>query len=203
LFHLLSEPHKVSVEFVPETVGRMMKLLLYPTLEFVLSSLNLMCAFWCFAVLQSPSFARPADVKREYTNTLHQHFEAKWKRFEARQKLLVNYSSFIILLLIVAFPLLLLRVGGPKLTVGQLSEYATVFDGVTGILSAIVLALLIARVDSKLFSLPSRLIWMLFAYASIQTLFIAFAQNARLSCYNQPPSLKVLLLAPTALIHYS
>lgn len=57
-------------------------------------------------------------------------------------------------------------------------DYVTVFDGVTGLLSAIVVALLIARMDSKLFSLPSRLIWMLFTYASIQSLFIAFAQNA-------------------------
>jgi uncharacterized membrane protein YcgQ (UPF0703/DUF1980 family) len=53
-----------------------------------------------------------------------------------------------------------------------------VFDGVTGMLSAVVLALLIARMDSKLFNLPSSLIWMLFAYASIQTLFIAFVQIA-------------------------
>ncbi len=177
LSHLRDQPPEVCVPAASKTIGCMVKLLFYPTLEFVLSSLNLMCAFWCFVVLQSPSFVKPADVRSEHSATLRDHFGEKRKRFEARQKLLVNYSSFVILLLIAAFPLLLLWRGGPKLTEAELRDYATVFNGVTGMLSAIVLALLIARMDSKLFSLPSRLIWMLFAYASIQTLFIAFAQN--------------------------
>jgi len=100
------------------------------------------------------------------------------KRFEAKLKLMINYSTFCILLLITAYLLLLGYLGGQKLSGADLRDYATVFDGVTGLLSAVVLALLIARMGSKLFNLPSRLIWMLFVYASIQSLFIAFAQNA-------------------------
>lgn len=156
----------------------MLEILLFPALEFLFASLNLMCAFWCFVVLHSPSFIRPPGLTLIDSDMMRNHFEAKHKRFEARQKLLINYSTFGVLLLIALYLLLLGFLGGPTLTGGTLRDYATVFDGVTGLLSAVVLALLIARMDSKLFSLPSRLIWMLFAYASIQPLFIAFAQNA-------------------------
>jgi hypothetical protein len=177
LSRLFFLPQQVCSYFTPKSIECMVALLFYPTLEFLLSSLNLMCAFWCFIALQSPTFSKPYGVTRERSDMLRKHFEAKQKRFEARQKMLVNYSSFVILLFIAIFPLLLLGIGGSELSENQLIDYVTVFDGVTGLLSAIVLALLIARMDSKLFSLPSRLIWMLFTYASIQSLFIAFAQN--------------------------
>lgn len=178
LSRLLFPPPERRCSFPPRTFACMVEVLFYPTLEFVLSSLNLLCAFWCFVVLQKPAYTKLLDGKSKRSDKLHKHLAEKQKHFEARQKLLVNYSSFIILLLIAAFPLLLLRIGGPTLSETQLRDYATVFDGVTGMLSALVLALLIARMDSKLFNLPSRLIWMLFTYASIQSLFIAFAQEA-------------------------
>ena len=54
-----------------------------------------------------------------------------------------------------AFPLLLFMIGGPTLTPAKMQEYATVFDGITGTLSAIVMALLIARADSKLSDYPT------------------------------------------------
>jgi hypothetical protein len=84
----------------------------------------------------------------------------------------------VIALLIAVFPLLLFILGAPKLLDSNMRGYATVFHGVTGTLSAVVLALLIARMDSKLFHLPLWSIGMLFAYASIQPLFVAFALNA-------------------------
>ena len=68
-------------------------------------------------------------------------------------------------------------VGGPFLTDNHMQEYATVFEGITGTLSAIGLALLIARLDSKLVRLQPWCIGILFAYASIQPLFVAFALN--------------------------
>jgi hypothetical protein len=161
-----------------QTFRHMLKILLFPALEFLFSSLNVICAFWCFAVLRLPAFAHSPSMILKDPETMRKHLEARHKHFEARQKLLINYSTFGILLLIAIYLLLLGLLGGPTLSGEILIDYATVFDGVTGLLSAIVLALLIARMDSKLFSLPSRLIWMLFAYASIQSLFIAFAQNA-------------------------
>ena len=158
--------------------GHMLELMFFPSLEFGLASANLVCAFWCFAALYSPAFANPLGVRLKNPEMMRKHVESRHKRFEAKRKLLINYSTFCILLLITIYLLMLGYLGGPKLSERGLRDYSTVFDGVTGLLSAVVLALLIARMDSKLFSLPLRLIWMLFAYASIQSLFIAFAQNA-------------------------
>lgn len=141
----------------PDSMAFLVKVLFYPFLEFLLSTLNLMFIFWCFVILRSPAFD---------------------KRAVTRQKQLINSSSFVIALLIAVFPLLLFILGAPNLSGDNLRGYATVFDGVTGTLSAVVLALLIARMDSKLFGLPSWSIGMLFAYASIQPLFVAFALNA-------------------------
>ncbi|MGB8506969.1 MAG: hypothetical protein WCD76_01060 [Pyrinomonadaceae bacterium] len=138
------------------TVSHMVKILFYPFLEFSLGTLNLLFIFWCFVVLRSPAFDRRAVM---------------------RQKMLVNHSGFAVALLIAVFPLLLFWVGGPKLFESNMRDYATVFNGVTGMLSAIVLALLIARMDSTWFGLPSLIIGTLFAYASIQPLFVAFALN--------------------------
>jgi hypothetical protein len=143
-------PLERSMEF-------MVKALFYPFLEFLLSTLNLLFIFWCFVILRSPAFD---------------------KRAVTRQKQLINSSSFVIALLIAVFPLLLFILGAPHLPESNLEGYATVFDGVAGTLSAVVLALLIARMDSKLFGLPAWSIGMLFAYASIQPLFVAFALNA-------------------------
>lgn len=140
----------------PGSVALMLNVLLYPFLEFSLGTLNLMFVFWCFVVMRSPAFDRRAVM---------------------RQKMLVNHSAFVVALLIAVFPLLLFWIGGPTLSESDMRDYATVFNGVTGMLSAIVLALLIARMDSKLFGLPSWSIGMLFAYASIQPLIVAFALN--------------------------
>jgi cell division protein FtsL len=163
------------------TFGRMVQELLFPTLGFVFASLNLMYAYRCFVVLRSPAIDKSPGVTLEDPEMMHKHLEAKNKRLEARQKLLINYSTFGVYLLIAVYLLLLGFLSSGVATIGTLTEtlrdYATMFDGVTGLLSAIVLALLIARMDSKLFSLPSRLIWLLFVYASIQSLYIIFAQT--------------------------
>ena len=142
---------------LPGSMAFMVRTLFYPFLEFLLSTLNLIFVFWCFVILRSPAFDRRAVT---------------------RQKQLINSSSFVIALLIAVFPLLLFILGAPDLSEDNLRGYATVFHGLTGTLSAVVLALLIARMDSKLFGLPTWSIAMLFAYASIQPLFVAFALNA-------------------------
>jgi hypothetical protein len=139
-----------------KTIMAMIKVLVYPFLEFLFSSLNLLFIFWCFVILRSPAFN---------------------KRAKTRQKVLINYSTFVVALLIAAFPLLVFVVGGPKLSEAELRGYATVFDGVAGVLSAVGWALLIARMDSKLFGLPMWSMGILFAYASIQPLFVVFALN--------------------------
>lgn len=173
----LIDPEIVYGWHEDKTFGHMLEILLFPALEFLFSSLNLMCAFWCFVALHSFSYARPSPVMRRNSERMRKYFKTRHEHFEARQKMLINYSTFSVLLLIAIYVLLLALLGGPTMSEENLRDYATIFDGVTGLLSAVVLALLIARMDSKLFRVPSRLIWMLFVYASIQSLFIAFAQN--------------------------
>lgn len=128
----------------------------YAFLGFCLNCLNLLFAFWCFVVLRTPAFDPKSAI---------------------RQRLLVNYSSFVMALLVAIFLLLffIFITKGPALSRDKVEAYVTVFDGVVGTLSAITLALLIARTDSKLFGLPRWSIWLLFAYASIQPLYVAFA----------------------------
>ncbi len=90
--------------------------------------------------------------------------------------MLLRYSFFVVLLFILAFPLLL-TLAGDSLTGNFLSDYTTVFEGLLGTLSAVSLALLVARFDSKLFGLPLLLICILFAYSGIQPLIVVFAQT--------------------------
>lgn len=162
LYIVFSLDHKniefFSLELLSKegSVEQMVKILFYHFIKFSLATLNLLFIFWCFVVLRLPAIDR---------------------RSETRQKQLINYSRFVVILLIAIFPLLLFMIGGPKLDSSQMIEYATIFDGVTGTLSAVVLALLIARMDSKLFGLPWWSVWILFVYASIQPLFIAFAEE--------------------------
>jgi hypothetical protein len=152
----------------------MFQIMLYPFLEFLFATLNLLFVFRCFAVLHSPAFDKQTDLKH---GEPRRHFFDK--RAQIRQKLMLNYSVFVLPLLIAVFPLLLFAMKGPTLSEEGMRGYATVFDGITGTLSAVALALLIARMDSKLFGLPPRsmAIWILFTYASIQPLFVVFALN--------------------------
>lgn len=121
--------------------------------EFSLSTINLMCIFWCFAVLYLPAYD---------------------ERSEKRQKLVIRYSRFTVALLIATFLLLLCSLGQDGLTVQNLEIHKTVFNGISGTLSAISLALLIARMDSKIISLPSWLVTTLFCYSAVQALSVVF-----------------------------
>jgi hypothetical protein len=69
---------------------------------------------------------------------------------------------------------MLFFVAGSTFSEGKLLSYATVFEGLTGTLSGVALALLIARLDSKFISLSSSLICILFVYAGIQALSVVF-----------------------------
>lgn len=124
---------------------------LYPLLEFVLSSLNLLFVFWCFVILYLPAYDSQSAN---------------------RQKLLIHHSLFIVVVFIAVFPLFSFLV--PRY---GLENYDAVFEGAVGTLSAVALALLIARLDSKLIGLSSWLICILLAYSAIQPLSVVFHQH--------------------------
>jgi len=81
-------------------------------------------------------------------------------------------------MLTLSLPLLLSMGSRVSITASSLTSYFTVFDAMSGILNAIVLALLIARLDSKLIGLPSWLIGLLYCYSAVQPLFAVFEQPA-------------------------
>ncbi len=122
-------------------------------LEFLLGTINLVCIFWCFVVLYLPA-----------------HDE----KSEKKQKLVIRYSRFVVALLIAVFLLLLCSLGQDGLTLQNLGIHKTIFNGISGTLSAIVLALLIARLDSKIISLHSGLVTVLFCYSAVQALSVVF-----------------------------
>jgi hypothetical protein len=129
--------------------------LFFPFLTFALNNLSLLFVFWCFDVMYVPSYT-PLSNRRHRSH--------------------VRLSSFFIAVLTLSFPLLLAVVYRNGFNKDTLTAYATVFDGVSGVLNAVVLALLIGRLDSKLIGLPSWLISLLYFYSAVQPLFAVFEQ---------------------------
>jgi hypothetical protein len=117
----------------------------YPFVNFLLNNLGFLFAFWCFLIFYLPSGP------------------------PGRHNLLRNYSCLTFLLFTASFPLLffLSKSEGAR-------DYAIVFNAVSGTLNAVALALLIARLDSKLIGVPSLSISALYLYPAIQPFFALF-----------------------------
>jgi hypothetical protein len=141
----------------PDTFPEAMRELLgYPFLAFIFSAVNLLFVFCCFFVMYLPAHDEPSKKK---------------------QKRMIRYSIFVATVLIAAFPLLSFCIDINGYSAEKFTGYETVFQGLLGTLSAIGLALLIARLDSKLIGLSSWLIVILFAYSAIQPLSVVFYQE--------------------------
>jgi hypothetical protein len=141
---------------------------IFSFLVFALNNASLLFLFWCFVLLYLPAYR---GLKRAGTNS-PVSLEAARKKLHRR---LVTYSSVIITLLTASFPLLT-RIASPP----NMAHFSALFDAVSGVLSAMVFALLIARLDSKLIGLPSWLICMLYLYSAVQPLFVIFEQQSLL-----------------------
>jgi hypothetical protein len=99
------------------------------------------------------------------------------EELQLRQRTLVVVAIFLVGLLTLAFPVVALT-GIVEFTPNKLNQYPAVFDALSGTINAVVLALLIARLDSKLIALPSWLICILYFYAGVQPLFVVFELQA-------------------------
>ncbi len=170
----------------------------FPFLSFVLNNVSLLFVFWCFSVLYLPPDTRcttraPESVPPKADATTIASIESSqnlWARFrtfqrrlvmkfsdpdiderELRQRILVNSFVLLIAALTVTFPLIMFTKVGVRT---NWSEFPAVFDALSGTINAIVLALLIARLDSKLLGLPPWLICVLYFYAGIQPMFVVF-----------------------------
>jgi hypothetical protein len=129
--------------------------LFFPFLTFALNNVSMLFVFMCFTVLYSPSHTRQSRKK---------------------QRRMANYAKFVVALLTLSFWLLLLPISTEGFRKEDLTGYVAFFDALSGTLNALVLALLIARLDSKLIGLPSWLICVLYLYSAVQPLFVVFEQ---------------------------
>lgn len=179
-----------------EVIGR----LFFPLLEFALNNVSLLFIFSCFVVLylpteltphdsalsdETPADATPPGKKKsrhflELIDGIVQKFSRRHlEELELRQRTLVVGFAFLVAALTLAFPLIMLTKIGVIDTTNW-REYPAVFDALSGTVNAVVLALLIARLDSKLIALPSWLICILYSYAGVQPLFVVFSLDPNL-----------------------
>lgn len=98
-----------------------------------------------------------------------------------REKKLITLSFYGFVFLSIVFPSVIFVVFRKGTTESSLTSWIVFFDGFSGILNAVALALLIARLDSKLIGLPSYLISILYFYAAFQPLFVVFEQPGEIS----------------------
>lgn len=125
--------------------------LFFASLVFALNNVSMLFGFLCFLVLS-------AD-----------------KRTSDHHKLAVRWSIWIMSVFTASFPVLVLA--NDVYTAGALRDHIAVFDALSGALNAVVLALLIARFDSKLVGLASWLICILYFYSAVQPFFVVFDQE--------------------------
>ena len=175
LKHILTDPNLAVDPNKPLLGGEVIINSFFPFLTFALNNLTLLFVFWCFTVLYLPSIDR---------------------RPQKRQKEYVYLSIFIIAVLTVSYlvPILIFYVHSGKFTQSDLTSWQIVFDGLSGALNAIALALLIARLDSKLIGLRSGLVSILYCYAAVQPLFVVFELPGETSDFIQTAVLIIVFI---------
>ena len=131
----------------------------FPFLTFALNNISVWYIFLCFTVLYLPA--------RDQEST-------------HRRNRLIRFSLFALSILVLSFPLVLFSQSSAITSTQDptLLNCYTYFDAISGIINAIVVALLIARLDSKLIGLRSWLILVLYTYSAVQPLFAVFEQKA-------------------------
>lgn len=160
--------------------------LFFPFLSFALNNLSLLLIFYCFVSLYLPAYRKPLAAelarhrrcRRKLLGTVYafaRRIGGAQNNLKQRQQRLIVWFTSLVVVLTLLFPLLVIS-GRPVFSDDNWREYPAIFDALSGTLSAIVFALLIARLDSKLISLPSWQIGVLYFYACVQPLYLAFDQ---------------------------
>jgi hypothetical protein len=130
---------------------------IFPFLTFALNNIGSIFIYCCFTALFIPATNPNAEI---------------------RQKRHIFFWNGMILLFTLSFWIILFIRGYEKT---DFYEYITVYDALSGVINAVVLALLIGRLDSKLIGLRSYLISVLYIYSAVQPLFVVFDQPEAVS----------------------
>jgi len=127
-------------------------------LTYSLNTLSVMFILWCFSIT-AVGARHPIDYKKKSS--------------------LIYLSAFFTALLIAAYPFFI-GLLGHRITnetiyyEENLKDYTVFMDAISGVINGLTIGIFISRLDSKLVSLPSRLIGMLYLYSAVQPLFLVF-----------------------------
>src|SRR6185437_7918246 len=146
---------------------------------FVINNFTVLVLFWCFSVLYIPNDD---------------------KKFDEKHKLLRNYSLLICVLFTVLVPLLAIVIKGNGFTLSEAGKIPTILGAVGGTLNAVAFALLIARLDSRIIGLRLLMVAVLYAYASLQPLFVTFNQPSNLLRFIATSAMIAALLFKVCLV---
>jgi hypothetical protein len=123
-------------------------------ITYWLNTLSIMFILWCFSVMA---------VRAQHPTTLR------------KIPVIIRLSPFLTFLLLSLYPGCLgFAAHQGTYYEESLNNFTVFFDAISGVLNAVVVALFIARLDSKFVSLPSNLIGLLYLYSAIQPLFLVF-----------------------------
>jgi hypothetical protein len=141
------------------TIGDLITTSAFPFLTFALNNVSVWYIFLCFTILYLPARDEQSTRKRNRV---------------------IRFSLFALSVLVLSFPLVLFSQSSEIASTQDptLLNCYTYFDAISGIINAIVVAMLIARLDSKLIGLRSWLILVLYSYSAVQPLFAVFEQKA-------------------------
>lgn len=141
------------------SIGDLITTSAFPFLTFALNNISVWCVFLCFTILYLPARDEQSTRKRNRV---------------------IRFSLFALSIFVLSFPLVLFSQSSGIASAQDpiLLNCYTYFDAISGITNAIVVAMLIARLDSKLIGLRSWLILVLYSYSAVQPLFAVFEQKA-------------------------
>jgi hypothetical protein len=151
-----------------EKKGNTWTIIIFPVISFLINTITMIPISSCFLILY---YLSDKEGKEES--------EDKGKESEDERK--IKRARLYFIMAIGFFCLLyglLIYLNWGKISEGSWKNFHAVFFALSGILNALTFALLITRLDSKLFGLRSWLICILYSYAAIQPLFAVFEFDA-------------------------
>jgi len=169
---------KYSVFFHPNPDEIYVKgeVLIFPFLTFLANNASMFFIFGCFVAMYLPAGRKRVTQHSQGRVINAQQIEDEAAEHRSHQTRLLWWFGTLLALFTVAYPVIYwLR--PLKLTIDNWSDYSAIFNALSGTLNAVVVALLIARLDSKLIGLPPWLISILYFYSGIQPMFVVFEQQ--------------------------
>ncbi len=145
-----------SITSDPVSIFSLMKIIEDEYVGFVLNTIEGVFLLLCFLQLWRPNEGLGRWGKMQWST--------RWKYVLAGVAALVAFVA----------PLFVGCSIAGKPTFGDLVSITIVLNWVSGLFVAVVMMLLISRLDSKLIGLQSNLVGVLYAYAAVQTLFAVF-----------------------------